>query len=252
VPPSPAASRRLAAALRRSWLHAFSWTSSAPCLQVGRGALPLSTFRPMTSGTDQVPRARQQAARLVAMALNRTSRSASDSQAAGPVPGRSYSALQPSRGAGGQQAPPPFAARFGKDIQSNRCKAPLLLSLWNRSALAHQPCWRCPVARGPGAAIGLGLWRLHQQAGCYLRQGRPRAWSPRATSDAPFQFIPRTSLPICSGSPRSKLAARSLPQPEQFAGGECLGAGSAGGRRCAGTTAARQPEAHQPGLHSAG
>jgi len=121
------------------------------------------------------------------------------------------------RGRGGQQAPPPFAAPVRQGHQGKPLQAPLSFAL-EQIGLAHQRLRPAPLLRGPWRSNSPGCGG--SPAGRFCSScSRPRRWSPSRTSIAPVSSNSRTSLPICSGSPRLRLAARSLPQPEHAAGG---------------------------------
>jgi len=134
---------------------------------------------------------------------------------------RIVSALQPSR-ASGQQAPPPFAPvrRFKSIKQTLQHRCSFALGRQDRPCLTR-PGWRAPVAYGLAQQFGLCGCGAHSRQMSF-RSSAPLV-CPRAPR-CPVPVISRTSLPICSASPRSSsLGAIPSPSQEQLQGGVALG-----------------------------
>jgi len=167
----------------------------------------------------------------VAMALNGPAASASDSQALAGAWAMFPSASTPAGAEAASKRRRPFAARFGKGHQHNDCSTAVLRSGQNR--LASAPAGDAPpLLEGLAQQFGRGV-AAHHAGRCPLGSSRA-AGRPRAPS------MPRSS----NSRTASATSARAAPaparlrdpvlQPEQFAGGSCLGAGSSWSPPCAG------------------
>jgi len=198
------------------------WTQSRRPA-AGPEELPLARFRPMTSGLNQFPEGRPQAAvwwrwRSPEHPLPQRL------PGAGRCLGRSFSALHsPVQGRGGQPAPPPFAASVRQDIKQPFLQHRSPSALETGSALLTS---RLAMPRLlEGLALAISAWCGGSPAGQMSSgTGRGRLVRLRAPRIPRSKSNSRTSSRSASrGAPAQLAAAIPHPQPEQFAGGSCWG-----------------------------
>jgi len=131
-----------------------------------------------------------------------------------PCLGRCVSALQPSRASAASKRRRPFAARFGKGHQAT-VAAPVFLRSGKQIGLAHQAAAMPRLLEGLCAALA---WVCALTSRQIVLPHRPPPLSPSAAPRWPRSSNSRTSLPICSGSPRSSSLRESLPSQSSCRG----------------------------------